>query len=123
MAGTKAYVLETPFDPREMTLGEFIDFYAKESTEKGNRKNQDWANKIRKNPVYKDFLDEPVINVLDSTATIGEDTIYQAAENAEEADSAKATLQSRMRVLEDNVLKRVEFIQAQEGVDLSKYIS
>lgn len=28
-----------------------------------------------------------------------------------------------MRVLEDNVLKRVELIQAQEGVDLSKYIS
>lgn len=35
MAGTKPYTLETGFDPREMTLGEFIDFYAKESSEKG----------------------------------------------------------------------------------------
>jgi hypothetical protein len=85
MAGTQPYALETPFDPREMTLGEFIDFYAKESTEKGGRQNQNWPNKIRNNPVYKDFLNEPVINVLDSTATIGEDTIYQAAENAEGA--------------------------------------
>lgn len=123
MAGTKPYTLETGFDPREMTLGEFIDFYAKESSEKGGRSNTDWPNKIRNNPVYKDFLKEPVIEVLDSTATIGEDSIYQAAENAEGTDSGKATLQSRMRVLEDNVLKRVELIQAQEGVDLSKYIS
>ena len=123
MAGTQPYTLVTPFDPREMTLGEFIDFYAKESSEKGGRQNEDWPNKIRNNPVYKDFLDEPVINVLDVTATIGEDSIYQAAENAESTKGGKATLQSRMRVLEDNVLKRIELIQAQEGVDLSKYIS
>jgi len=122
MAGTKAYIIEeTNFDPREITLEEFIKLYETESTEKGNRKNQSWGNKIRKNPVYKGFLNQPVINILDATTQIDGANIYKAAQDAE--NKAKGDLQSKIRVLESNILPKIQEIQAREGVDLSKFTS
>ena len=122
MAGTKAYIIEeTNFDPREITLEDFITLYETESTEKGNRKNQSWGNKIRKNPVYKRFLNEPVISILDATAQIDGANIYKAAQDAE--NKAKGDLQSKIRVLESNILPKIQEIQAREGVDLSKFTS
>jgi len=122
MAGTKAYIIEeTNFDPREITLEDFIKLYETESTEKGNRKNQSWGNKIRKNPVYKGFLNEPVINILDATTQIDGANIYKAAQDAE--NKAKGDLQSKIRVLESNILPKIQEIQAREGVDLSRFTS
>ncbi len=122
MAGTKAYIIEqTNFDPREITLEDFLKLYETESTEVGNRKNQSWGNKIRKNPVYKDFLTQPVINILDAKTQIDGANIYKAAQDAEK--TAKGDLQSKLRVLENNVLPKIREIQAREGIDLSRFTS
>ena len=121
-AGTPPYIIEqTDYDPRTITLGDFIKLYETESTEVGGRKNSTWGNKIRTNPVYKDLLNEPVINILDATKQVDGKNIYKAAQDA--VEKAKGDFQSKLRTIENNILPKIQEIQAREGVDLSRYTS
>ena len=121
-AGTPPYIIEqTDYDPRTITLGDFIKLYETESTDVGGRNNSTWGNKIRKNAVYKDLLNEPVINILDATKQIDGKNIYKAAQDA--AKQAKGDFQSKLRTIENNILPKIREIQAREGIDLSKFTS
>ena len=121
-AGTPPYIIEqTNYDPRTMTLGDFIKLYETESTDVGGRNNSTWGNKIRTNPVYKDLLNEPVINILDATKQIDGKNIYKAAQDA--VEKAKGDFQSKLRTIENNILPKIKEIQAREGIDLSKFTS
>ena len=121
-AGTPPYIIEqTNYDPRTITLGDFIKLYETESTDVGGRDNSTWGNKIRKNAVYKDLLNEPVINILDATKQIDGKNIYKAAQDA--VEKAKGDFQSKLRTIESNILPKIKEIQAREGVDLSRYTS
>ena len=104
-AGTPPYIIEqTNYDPRTITLGDFIKLYEAESTKVGGRNNSAWGNKIRKNAVYKDLLNEPVINILDATKQIDGKNIYKAAQDA--VEKAKGDFQSKLRTLENNILQK-----------------
>ena len=121
MAGTEAYQLRGDFDPRTMTLEEYISLYEKESTEVGGRSNQTWGNKFRKNPVYKKYLNEPVIALFDGKLKIDGKNLQAAAEEAEGTlpqGGSPNTLQSKLRVLEEGVFARIKDIDASEGTNL-----
>ena len=112
-AGTPPYIIEqTNYDPRTITLGDFIKLYETESTDVGGRDNSTWGNKIRKNAVYKDLLNEPVINILDATKQIDGKNIYKAAQDA--VEKAKGDFQSKLRTIESNILPKIKEIQARE---------
>ena len=61
MAGTQPFQIRSEFDPREITLGDLITLYEKESTEIGGKKNQRWGNLLRKNKALQPYLDQPAI--------------------------------------------------------------
>jgi len=122
MAGTEAYQLRGDFDPRTMTLREYATMYETKAREEGGRQIKNWTNKIFNNPVYKDFLDQPVINIFDAKLKINGKNIQQAAEEAEAKlpkGGSPSSLQSKIRTLEEGIFVKLSDIDASEGTNLS----
>ena len=114
-AGTQAYIVGQEYDPRKITLEEFISMFEKESTEQGGRKNQTWGNLIRNNPVTKKYLDQPAIMLFGAVPS-DSDSIMADIQNA--AKGQASTIQSKFRVIEANLFPKLATLVKKEGVDL-----
>jgi len=114
-AGTQAYIVGQEYDPRKITLEEFISMFEKESTEQGGRKNQTWGNLIRNNPVTKKYLDQPAIMLFGAVPS-DSDSIMADIQNA--AKGQASTIQSKFRVIEANLFPKLATLGKKEGVDL-----
>lgn len=121
--GSSAFELRGNFDPRTLTLREYMDLYVVSAQMEGGRALQNWENKVLANPVYKLFLDRPVVDIFASDLEIDGMSIQEAAEAAE-ADLPKGgsapTLQSRIRAIEEGVFNKLAEIDTKEGTDLLK---
>tara|TARA_B100000424_G_scaffold262382_2_gene248366 strand:- start:728 stop:2740 length:2013 start_codon:yes stop_codon:yes gene_type:complete len=122
--GSVAYDLRnTDFDPRNITLREYMSLYVVSAQTDGGRSLDNWENKILKNPVYQKYLDEPVIKIFDPAEKIGGKSIQAAAELAEKdlpSGGSAPTLQSRIRTLEEGVFLKLGEIDAEEGTRLAQ---
>tara|TARA_R100000234_G_C4996227_1_gene178087 strand:+ start:82 stop:1971 length:1890 start_codon:yes stop_codon:yes gene_type:complete len=121
--GSAAYNLRGEFDPRDITLRQYMTLYVTGAQMDGGRVLDNWENKIEKNPVYKDYLDKPIITVFDPKLKIDGKTIQQAAEEAEATlprGGSPNLLQSRMRTLEEGVFVKLREIDAEEGTRLAQ---
>lgn len=122
--GSVAYDLRnTDFDPRVITLREYMSLYVVSAQTDGGRALDNWENKILKNPVYQKYLDEPVIKIFDPSEKVGGKSIQAAAELAEKdlpSGGSAATLQSRIRTLEEGVFLKLREIDAGEGTRLAQ---
>ena len=122
--GSVAYDLRnTDFDPRVMTLREYMSLYVVSAQTDGGRSLDNWENKILKNPVYQKYLDEPVIKIFDPSEKINGKSIQAAAELAENdlpSGGSAPTLQSRIRTLEEGVFLKLGEIDAEEGTRLAQ---
>ena len=114
-AGTQPYIIETEYDPRTITLDEFISLYEKESVETGGRKNKTWGNLIRNNKVTKQYLDQPVVTLFGPVPSEAQ-SVMTDIQNA--AGSQAATIQSKFRVIEENIFPKLSTLGKKEGVDL-----
>lgn len=121
--GSSAFELRGNFDPRTLTLREYMDLYVVSAQMEGGRALQNWENKVLANPVYKLFLDRPVVDIFASDLEIDGMSIQEAAEAAE-ADLPRGgsapTLQSRIRAIEEGVFNKLSEIDTKEGTDLLK---
>ena len=68
--GSSAFELRGNFDPRTLTLREYMDLYVVSAQMEGGRALQNWENKVLANPVYKLFLDRPVVDIFASDLEI-----------------------------------------------------
>lgn len=114
-AGTQPYIIEKEYDPRTITLDEFISLYEKESVEIGRRKNKTWGNLIRNNKVTKQYLDQPVVTLFGPVPSEAQ-SVMTDIQNA--AGSQAATIQSKFRVIEENIFPKLSTLGKKEGVDL-----
>ena len=114
-AGTQPYIIEKEYDPRTITLDEFISLYEKESVETGGRKNKTWGNLIRNNKVTKQYLDQPVVTLFGPVPSEAQ-SVMTDIQNA--AGSQAATIQSKFRVIEENIFPKLSTLGKKEGVDL-----
>ena len=114
-AGTQPYIIEKEYDPRTTTLDEFISLYEKESVEIGRRKNKTWGNLIRNNKVTKQYLDQPVVTLFGPVPSEAQ-SVMTDIQNA--AGSQAATIQSKFRVIEENIFPKLSTLGKKEGVDL-----
>ena len=110
--GTQAFELEGTYDPRTMTLDEFLTLYETESS-KGGRKNKNWGNLIRNNPVAKPYLNQPALTLFGAVPTSSDTGSIMADIQNAQLKSA-ATLQSKFRVIEQNIFKRLQVIAKNE---------
>ena len=114
-AGTQPYIIEKEYAPRTITLDEFISLYEKESVEIGRRKNKTWGNLIRNNKVTKQYLDQPVVTLFGPVPSEAQ-SVMTDIQNA--AGSQAATIQSKFRVIEENIFPKLSTLGKKEGVDL-----
>ena len=100
------------FDPRVTTLDQYIDMYIKKA---GSNKN--WGNVIRKNDVLKPYLNKPVIELFEPTNPSETGSVLADAQNV---SSNPATLQSRIRTIENSgVFDKLKILSTREGADQS----
>ena len=114
-AGTQPYIIDQEYDPRTITLNEFISLYEKESVETGGRKNKTWGNLIRNNKITKQYLDQPVVTLFGPVPSEAQ-SVMTDIQNA--AGGQAATIQSKFRVIEENIFPKLSTLGKKEGVDL-----
>ena len=114
-AGTQAYIVDQDYDPRTITLDEWLSMFEKESTETGGRQNKTWGNLIRKNKVTKQYLNQPVITLFGAVPSESQ-SIMADIQNA--AGGQAATIQSKFRVIQENIFPKLSALGKKEGVDL-----
>jgi len=109
-AGTQTYMVEGSYDPSKMTLNEFIGLFEKESTEKGGRQNTNWGNSLRKNPVLKEYLNQPAIKIFENKESSKRKSgnLLKDVQDAVKSDSGKSGIQSKMRSIEKNIFSKLE---------------
>ena len=118
-AGTQPYIVEEAYDPRTITLDQFLTLYERESTEIGGRQNKTWGNKLRTNEVLKPYLDQPVINIFGAVPLgKGSQSFMTDIENAEASATLKGLVQSKIRTIENNIFPKLSVIGKQENVNL-----
>tara|TARA_R110000851_G_scaffold193348_1_gene344083 strand:+ start:41 stop:2044 length:2004 start_codon:yes stop_codon:yes gene_type:complete len=107
-AGTQTYMVEATYDPSKMTLRKFIELYEKESSENAGRDNSTWGNQLRKNPIIKEYLDKPAINIFSNKESAKRESgnLLKDAQNS--IDKGQPTLQSKIRTLEKNIFSKIE---------------
>jgi len=98
-AGTQTYMVEGSYDPSKMTLSEFIELFEKESTEKAGRQNTNWGNSLRKNPVLKEYLNQPAIKIFENKESSKRESgnLLKDVQDAVKSDSGKSGIQSKIR--------------------------
>ena len=111
--GTQAFELEGTYDPRTMTLNEFLTLYETESVKGGRKGNKNWGNLIRNNPVAKSYLNQPALTLFGAVPTSSETGSIMADIQNAQLKSAP-TLQSKFRVIEENIFKRLQVIAKNE---------
>ena len=118
--GQATSLVDLTFDPREITLNEYIDLYIEKA-----ESSESWGNPIKNNPVFKRYLDRPVIDLFDAANDSESGNLLADAQNALEKDSARANLQSRIRTIENSgVLAKIDRIDAVEKTNLAEdYVS
>ena len=114
-AGTQAYIVDQDYDPRTITLEEWLSMFEKESTEIGGRQNKTWGNLIRNNKITKQYLNQPVITLFGAVPSESQN-ILADIQNA--AGKQASTMQSKFRVLEANIFPKLATLGKKEGVDL-----
>jgi len=109
-AGTQTYMVEGSYDPSKMTLNEFIGLFEKESTEKAGRKNTNWGNSLRKNPVLKEYLNQPAIKIFENKESSKRESgnLLKDVQDAVKSDSGKGGIQSKIRSIEKNIFSKLE---------------
>ena len=112
-AGTQAFELEGAYDPRTMTLDEFLTLYETESVKGGRKGNKNWGNLIRNNPIAKQYLNQPALTLFGAVPTSQETGSIMADMQNAQIKSAP-TLQSKFRVIEANIFKRLQAIAKKE---------
>ena len=109
-AGTQPYIIEVPYDPSQMTLGELITLYEKESSnpDKGGRQNKTWGNQLRSNPIIKKYLNKPAIAIFSDKENTKSETgnLLKDAQNS--IEKGQSNLQSKIRTLENNIFSKLE---------------
>jgi len=121
MAGSKAVDLsEVKFDPREITLAQFLDLYTDEGRKKG-KKLAGWGNKIRNNKAFAKYLNEPVVKIFDVGNESEAGNLLADAQNLEEKTGGKSKLQSEIRNIEDNLFPRLNAISKKEKFDVGDF--
>ena len=122
MAGIPVDLKGVAFDPRTTTLEEFLQLYVQEGRKKG-RQLKDWGNKVRNNPVFKKYLNEPVTSIFDvgAEASDAASNLLADAQNAEETVGGKSSLQSQIRNIEDNVFPKLKAIAGKEKFDIGDF--
>ena len=118
--GQATSLVDLTFDPREITLNEYIDLYIEKAGS-----SESWGNPIKNNPVFKKYLNRPVIDLFDAANDSESGNLLADAQNALEKDSARANLQSRIRTIENSgVLAKIDRIDAVEKTNLAEdYVS
>ena len=101
-AGTQAYIVDQDYDPRTITLEEWLSMFEKESTEIGGRQNKTWGNLIRNNKITKKYLNQPVITLIGAVPSESQ-SILADIQNA--AGKQASTVQSKFRVIEANIVQ------------------
>jgi len=114
-AGTQAYIVDQDYDPRTITLDEWLSMFEKESTETGGRQNKTWGNLIRNNKITKKYLNQPVITLFGAVPSESQ-SILADIQNA--AGKQASTVQSKFRVIEANIFPKLAVLGKKEGVDL-----
>jgi len=122
MAGKAVDLKGVAFDPRKTTLGEFLQLYVEEGRKKGG-KLKGWGNKVRNNPVFSKYLNEPIISIFDVGAEVSDaaGNLLADAQNAETTTGGKSSLQSEIRNIEDNVFPKIKAIAAKEKFDIGDF--
>jgi len=114
-AGTQAYIVDQDYDPRTITLEEWLSMFEKESTETGGRQNKTWGNLIRNNKITKKYLNQPVITLFGAVPSESQ-SILADIQNA--AGKQASTVQSKFRVIEANIFPKLAVLGKKEGVNL-----
>ena len=115
-AGTQAYIIDQDYDPRTITLDQWLSMFEKESVEKGGREgNKTWGNLIRNNKITKQYLNQPVITLFGSVPSESQ-SIMADIQNA--AGGQAGNIQSKFRVIESNIFPKLSTLGKKEGVDL-----
>ncbi len=120
MAGTQPFQIRSEFNPREITLGDLITLYEKESTEIGGRKNQRWGNLLRKNTALQPYLDQPATTIFGSVETKSQ-SFMTDIEKA--AGGSASRVQSKIRTLENNIFPKLDALSKRTGEDLKANLS
>jgi len=115
--GQATSLLDIEFDPREISLRDYMDLYVKTHREKTKKPTalKDWQNSILNNPVFAKYLDDPVITIFDTGLPSETGSILADAQNA---SGDPSTLQSRIRVIENSgVLAKIKQLGQQNNLD------
>ena len=113
--GQATSLVDEAFDPREITLSQYIDLYIEKAGSAAS-----WGNAIRNNKVLQPYLDKPVIDLFDVANESKSGNLLADAQNAVKSDSGKATLQSRIRTIENSgVFAKIDRIDAAEKSSLA----
>ena len=121
MAGTQPFQIRSEFDPREITLGDLITLYEKESTEIGGRKNQRWGELLRRNKALQPYLDQPAITIFGSVETDSQSFMTDIEKAAGKGSAGK--IQSNIRTLENNIFPKLDALSKRAGQDLKGNLS
>ena len=120
MAGTQPFQIRSEFDPRDMTLGDFIKLYEKESTDIGGRKNKGWGNLLRNNKALQPYLDQPATAIFGSVETKSQSFMTDIEKAAK---GSASTVQSKIRTLEANIFPKLDALSKRLGEDLKGNLS
>ena len=115
--GQATSLLDIEFDPREISLRDYMDLYVKTHREKTKKPNalKDWANVVLNNAVFAKYLDDPVITIFDTGLPSKTGSILADAQNE---SGNPSTLQSRIRVIENSgVLAKIKQLSQQNNID------
>ena len=110
--------IKREFDPRKMTLGEFINLYQVEGREIG-RPLKNWGSEFKNIPAIALYLDRPVIDVISEEFWSGEDSPLQKA-NSEGASSTLQSISPKFGAIYENVERQLNRLTAEERGTLPK---
>lgn len=104
--------IKREFDPRKMTLAEFINLYQVEGKEIG-RPLKNWGSQFKNIPAIAPYLDRPVIDVISEEFWSGEDSPLQKS-NTEGAASALEGINAKFGAIYENVERQLTRLNADE---------